>query len=228
MRDILKITLDLCLSTISIGGLFVPFFLGINSFSGDFEQRTIYTVLARPVSRAVYIFGKFAGLGLLTATVIGLLSCFTLLAVWVFSFIYPEHFLAGLSLPSIVVCCMMILMSILMLNSTVVLWCSVTTSSFLATLLTLATYIIGQTVEDILHFLSIQVYEVTVSPVVYKTIQAALYIFPNLSAFDFKQQAAHGLAINHQEIFLLSVYSISYATAVLVVAVIIFNKRDLS
>ncbi|MCL7488662.1 MAG: ABC transporter permease [Desulfobulbaceae bacterium] len=227
MRDILKITLDLCLSVVSAGGLLVPFFLAVNLLSGDIEQRTIYTILARPASRANYIIGKFIGLGLLAAMIVGVLTCFTLLAVWGSTQIYPEHFFTRLSVSSILMSSFIALLAILTLNSTVVLWCCVTTSSFLATLLTLATYVVGQTVEDLVHFVSAQLPGVDISPTVKKVIHVTLYIFPNLAAFDFKQQAAHGLAISFQEVSLVTVYGFAYVTAILIIAVLYFNKRDL-
>lgn len=227
MRDILKITLDLCLSVVSIGGLLVPFFLTINLLSGDMEQRTVYAILARPASRASYIIGKFIGLGLLTGVIISLLTSFALLAVWISTLIYPDHFFTGLSVWSIVVSSCMAFLATLMLNSTVVLWCCLTTSSFLATLLALSTYVVGQTVEDLVHFMSVQVPGVEISPAVKVIVRAALYIFPNLAAFDFKQQAAHGLFIGLQEVLMLSVYGCAYITAVLLLAVFYFNRRDL-
>ncbi|MDW7773840.1 MAG: ABC transporter permease subunit [Desulfobulbaceae bacterium] len=227
MRDILKITLDLCLSMVSIGGLLVPFFLTITLLSGDIEQRTIYTILARPVSRANYIVGKFIGLGLVAASIISILTVTTLLAVWGSTQIYPDHFFTGLSVSSILVSSFMALLGILTLNSTVVLWCCITTSSFLATLLTLSTYVVGQTVEDLVHFVSVQTPGVEISPVVKKVIHVTLYVFPNLAAFDFKQQAAHGLAISLQEVFFVTIYGCTYTTAILIIAVLYFKKRDL-
>ena len=227
MRDILKITLDICLSVVSVGGLLVPFFLAINLLSGDIEQRTIYTILARPASRGTYILGKFIGLGLLASLIIGILTFTTLLAVWGATQIYPEHFFESLSVLSIILSSLMTLLGILTLNSIVVLWCCVTTSSFLATLLTLATYIVGQTVEDLVHFISVQMPGVEISPAVKAILHITMYIFPNLAAFDFIQQAAHGLVINFQEVFLVTAYGGAYMTVILFVAVLYFNKRDL-
>lgn len=227
MRDILKVTLDICLSVVSVGGLMVPFFLAITLLSRDIEQRTIYTILARPVSRGTYILGKFIGLGLLTSLIIGILTCTTLLAVWGATQIYPDDIFERLSVSLIILSSFMTLLGILTLNSTVVLWCCVTTSSFLATLLTLATYIVGQTVEDLVHFVSVQIPNVEISPAVKTVLNATMYIFPNLAAFDFKQQAAYGLVISFQEVFFVAVYGCAYIAVILLIAVLYFNKRDL-
>ena len=228
MRDILKIMLDLCLSAVSASGLLVPFFIGITLLSGDMEQRTIYTILAQPVSRAQYILGKFLGLAMLTAAIMGILTGATLVTLWGATYVFAEHFFASFSFSSILLSSAMALLSVLVLNSAMVLWCCVTTSSFLATLLTLATYLIGQTVEDIVRFIALQIPGAEVSTLTQKTVQATLYLFPNLAAFDFKQQAAHGLAIPLPEIALLVVYGTAYITVMLVLAIVIFQKRDLA
>jgi ABC-type transport system involved in multi-copper enzyme maturation permease subunit len=227
LRDILKITLDICLSAVSIGGLFVPVFIGISLLSGDIDNKSIYTILARPISRAQYVYGKFAGLALLAAVIIGILTCATLATVWTATLIYPANFFSNLSITSILFSSSMTLLGIMVLNSTVILWCSVTTSSFLATMLTLATYLVGVTVEDVVRFIALKIPGVSISPVVSKVANLTLYIFPNLAAFDFKLHAAHGLKISLVESLWAVVYGFSYLTVILLIAIQIFRRRDL-
>lgn len=228
MRDIAKIMLDLCLSAVSASGLLVPFFIGITLLSGDMEQKTIYTILAQPVSRAQYILGKFLGFALLTGTIMGILTGATLLTLWGATYVFAEHYFATLSFPPILLSSAMALLSVLVLISVMILWCCVTTSSFLATLLTLATYLIGQTVEDIVRFIALHIPGAEVSLLTQKTVQAALYLFPNLAAFDLKQLAAHGLAISLYEVALLGVYATAYIAVMLCLSIALFQKRDLA
>lgn len=228
MRDVQKIILDLSLSAISLAGLLIPFFLTISLLSRDIEQRTAFTILAKPISRSHYILGKYLGISLLTCLVVAVLSCFTLLTIQTCRFIYPAHIFSDLSYSAILVACYMILAGILVLNSCVFLWCSITTSSFLATLLAIATYLIGQTSEDLVRFMSLENSGVTVSPLTQKTVQAALYIFPNLAAFDFKHQAAYGLVISSQDIAFVLIYALAYISAMLLLSMLIFSRRDLS
>jgi len=228
MRDILKIILDLCLSAVSAGGLLVPFFLAITMLSKDIEQKTIYTVLAKPISRTNYILGRYFGLTLLTATVMGILTVASLFTVWAAMAIFNSAFFTSLSLPSILLSSVLAFFGVLVLNSTVVLWCCITTSSLLATLLTIATYMVGQTVEDMVRFIAAKIPGVEITPLVQKVVNITLYVFPNLAAFDVKQLAAHGLAIPLQETVLLVVYALSYITIMLATASLIFQRRDLT
>lgn len=227
MRDIIKVTLDICLSAVSIGGLFVPFFLTINLMARDIENKTIYTLLARAISRQNYILGRFLGLALLTILIMGILTGSALLTAKSATYLYPSHFFEHLAYSPIVIYAIMAFLGIMVLNSVVFFWCSITTSSFLATLLTFSTYVVGQSVEDMVHFMSLKVPEVEISTTVQIAVKTALYIFPNLAAFDLKQQAAHSLSFNFQELFILSLYGCCYITIMLLISVLVFRRRDL-
>jgi ABC-type transport system involved in multi-copper enzyme maturation permease subunit len=228
MRDLLKIILDICLSAVSIGGLLIPFFLTISMLAGDIEKKTIYTILAKPVTRKHYIIGKFLGLGLLTAIIMIILTATTLLAILSATLIYPAHNFQEFALTPILISSLMGFLGTLVLNSCVILWCCLTTSSFLATLLTLSTYVVGQSIEDIVRFLSMKTEGVEITPAIHIITKTTLYLFPNLAAFDLKQQAAYGLPITFSEIGFLIIYSSTYISIMLCLAVLFFNRRDLT
>lgn len=228
MRDIIKVTLDLCLSMVSIGGLLVPFLLTINLLARDIESKTIYTLLAKAVSRESYILGRFLGLSLLTLLIIGILTGSTLLTAKGATFIYPSHFFTHLAYSPIVVFAAMALLGTMVLNSVVFFWCSTTTSSFLATLLTFGTYVIGQSVENMVHFLSMNIPDVEISLPVQLAVKATLYVFPNLAAFDLKQQAAYSLHVQYQELLFLLLYGICYMAIMLFLSILVFKRRDLT
>ena len=84
--DLGKVAIDVGLSIVSIAGLIIIFFMGINLLAKDLDKRTIYMVLSRPISRRQYIIGKFCGLGLLILTSVLILGLFAAgsvkLAMW--------------------------------------------------------------------------------------------------------------------------------------------------
>lgn len=227
MRDVLKIILDICFMATAISGLLVPFFLAVNVLAGDIDQKTIYTILAKPVSKTDYLLGKFFGLALLTLTIMGLLAFTTLAAVWGASLLYAPHFLQNLSITAILIAIALKAMEFIVLNSLVLLWSTLTTSSFLATLLTLFTYIIGHTVEDVVRFIAVQHDGVVLSVGVTAISKISLYIFPNLNAFDFSRQAVYGVPIVPSELFTALLYGIAYCTVILGLTFYFFQRRDL-
>jgi len=228
MRDISKIILDFCLASISIGGLLIPFFIAIDLLAKDIERRTIFSILAKPVARWQYIVGKFIGLIMLTGLIMAILTLVCFLSAWSGKLLYGAHFFRTFSPLSILVAVLAAYLGIAVFTALVILWCSLTTSSFLATLLTLFTYIIGHTIDDVVRFLSVDTPGVEISSGIKYAVKTAQYIFPNLAAFDFKLQAAHGMLPAATDVFLILFYAVAYISATLALATIVFSRRDLS
>ncbi|HUT54814.1 MAG TPA: ABC transporter permease [bacterium] len=57
-----RITVDVGLFSISIFGVLMAIFLGIGLVSKEIEKKTIYTLIAKPVPRCLFILGRFCGL----------------------------------------------------------------------------------------------------------------------------------------------------------------------
>lgn len=228
MRDLLKIILDICLSAVSLGSLLIPFFFVISLFLNDLENKTAYFILAQRISRAEYLLGKYLGFAMLSVLVVGILTVASVIAVYSATFFFYEQLFENFSLSAILLSSTMGLLGILVLNSVVILWCTLTTSSFLVTLLTLATYIIGHTIEDVIYFISLQLEGVEFSPPLKNLIHFVQYIFPNLAAFDLKQLAAYGHAIPTQEALFLCIYGVAYTGIMLLLSTLSFKRLDLT
>jgi len=57
-----KLLIDLGLSTLLLSGLFLASFSASGVVSREIENKTVLTVISKPVSRPVFILGKFAGI----------------------------------------------------------------------------------------------------------------------------------------------------------------------
>ncbi len=66
---------------ISLAGLVMSIFLGMDAIPTEIEKRTIYTILSKPVARASYIFGKFLGTTLTLFVNLGLMAVAFVLTV---------------------------------------------------------------------------------------------------------------------------------------------------
>src|SRR3954463_5174952 len=81
-----KIIKDLGLAATSVFGLFIALFIGIGLVSKEVERRSIYALLSKPVSRAQFIAGKYAGLVLTLGVNVSVMAValYTILAymVW--------------------------------------------------------------------------------------------------------------------------------------------------
>lgn len=227
MRDISKILVDFSLSVTTLGGLLIPIFIAVNMLSGDLEKRTAFTILSRPVARWQYIIGKFSGLSLLLLSNTFLLSIMGLVAVYAAIKIYGIVYFKNFSILSYIMADLSVFMGINILLALVIMWSTLTTSSFLATILTLASYFIGQAIDDIVAFINNNpVY--TINSLLKSVINILKYIVPDLASFDLKLAAAHSLVIPFKDILYLFSYSTFYIAAVLSISILVFNGRDIT
>jgi Cu-processing system permease protein len=225
-HEVGKVAVDIALSAVSFTGLLLVLFVGINLLAKDLDRKTIYMVLAKPVSRGQYLVGKFLGVSLLIVACLCILSCFAAASLLLIKLGHPKYFdrfswpLVGLSL--FFTTLMLILVSALSF-----LFASFTTSSFLTFILTVISYIIGMSLNDVKALVEApQAVGITVSPLTVKVVQAAYYLFPNLSLYDIKTQAAHGLSVPVSYIFGMAGYTVLYSAIVLTLACIIFRKKE--
>jgi len=226
MQEVGKVAVDMALSTVSFTGLLLVLFVGINLMAKDLDKRTIYMVLARPVSRAQYIVGKFLGMAALIVVSMVFLSLFAALSIFIVKMSYPGYF-PRFSWPLILLAISFTMLSLILLSALSFLFASFSSTSFITLILTIVSYIIGQSISDVKALVEApQAVGIQVSPVTVKVVQFAYYIFPNLSLFDIKTQAAHGLAISPSYIFWTVSYGLVYTCIAIVIAAIIFRRRE--
>ena len=69
-----RLLLDLGLSTLLLSGLFLSAFSATGVLAREIENKTVLTVISKPVNRPLFILGKFAGL--LAALILAYYLCF--------------------------------------------------------------------------------------------------------------------------------------------------------
>lgn len=225
-RDIGKVSVDMALSMVSFCGLLVVLFVCINLIAKDLDKRTIYMVLSRPISRTQYIFGKFAGMALLVLATVSLLAVFSLISVGVITIVYPAY-TAQFSWTLFFVALFFTTMMLVLLTALSFFFASFTSSSFTTLVLTVVSYVIGHSLSDVKALVEApQAVGIQVSPLTVKAVQFAYYIFPNLSLFDIKLQAAHGLPLTGAYIFWVAAYGAVYTCLAITLSALIFRKRE--
>ena len=227
MQDIGKIAVDFNLSAISFAGLMIASSLSVNLIAKDLEKRTIYFVLSKPISRPQYIFGKYFGIILLTSfayLILTLVSACTLLFL---KGQYINHFssfgwlayLQGIYFD---------LIKIFLLNAVIIFFSTVTSSSFITLLFSISTYIAGQSISEVVQYLSLGKNSmVEVDESINHFISLIKYLVPNFSAFDFKVASSHNILVNISDFVLFSGYGLAYSFMLLFFASYIFSRKNL-
>ncbi|MGE4578637.1 MAG: ABC transporter permease [Desulfuromonadales bacterium] len=227
MRDLGKVTVDMNLSALSFAGLLLVFFIGINLMAKDIDKKTIHLVLSRPFSRGEYIWGKYFGLVLMMLATLALLLIFSCATIAAVRGIYPNYF-GSFSWPVFFWAVLFVALQLMLLCAMVVFFSAVTTSSFIALIFSIACYLVGITLEEVIFYLKSQasVGEVVASDALLKLLEGVSWLIPNFAAFDLKTEAAHGLALEGARLAVSAGYGVCYVALVLWMASLIFKRRE--
>jgi ABC-type transport system involved in multi-copper enzyme maturation permease subunit len=212
IRQDTKIIKDLGLIAMEIFGSLIALFVGVGLVSKEIERRSLYPLLAKPVTREEFLVGKFLGLGftLLVNTVVMAFGLYATLYLTSREFdfqlwkaIYPIFL--GL----------LLVVSLALLFSTV-------TSSALASVCTFALLALGRYADVIRNMQEVM-------PGVPGWLTGVLYYaLPNFRHFDFKNRVVYSDPVSLQDLEWVTAYAFAYIAAVLLLAVLAFRKRELS
>ena len=226
MQEVGKVAVDIALSAVSFSGLLVVFFVGINLLAKDLDRKTIYMVLSKPISRSQYIWGKFFGIVLLLMATMLFLGASAILSISLVKIGYP-HYFPRFAWSPIFLALVYSTLSMIVLVALSVLFSSFTSTSFITLVLTILSYLIGQSIGGVKALFEQTVARgEEVSVVILKIVQFAYYLFPNLTLFDLKTQAAHNLPVSSVYIFWSSLYFFVYTFLLVSLAAVIFKRKE--
>ncbi|MCX5863899.1 MAG: hypothetical protein NTW42_02345 [Deltaproteobacteria bacterium] len=226
MYDLGKVAIDIGLSTITMSGMLIIFFLAINIIGKDLDKKTIYMVLATSTSRAQYILGKFLGVCLLLLASFLFLSCLLFVTVCVLNATLPHNVIANFSWTTLLYAQLFLFLELVLIASVVFFFMSFCSSFYIALILSGSIYLIGTGIESVQ--LALAAKEIKTSAGLSALMQWIKWIFPNLSAFDLKTLAAYGLPVHHETLALTFAYWFFYTTLLLLCTIFFFNRRELS
>lgn len=224
--DLGKVSVEFGLSSISLSGLLLVFFLGLKVLADDIERESFFMIFSRPVTVEQYVFGKFLGLcGILffLSTVLTIAASVAMAFVIKDSVAFvPVNFSWGIFLMAAF--CQYL--QLMVVTSVCVLCFCFASSSFVALLFSFSIYCVGQNLE-LLRKVIVQNAQAGVLSGQENVVIFLSWIFPNLSLFDKKYVAAYGFSLPWSEFLLLAVYGLSYSFLLVFVASFLFRRNKL-
>lgn len=208
------ILINLGLSAVSIFGLVIAIFIGIQLVSKEIEKRTLYTVLARPVRRWEFIVGKFFGLA---GTLV--VNTFFMAIGFFGALLYLAHKFERTD-SSLFAALYFIILQFVILIALALLFSSFSTP-LLSAVFTFALFVIGTFAQDLREFAAM-----TSGATKYIATGFA-YIVPNFASLNVISSVAHGQPVATNLIVYNTLYALVYAATALSAAVIIFENRNL-
>lgn len=219
-----KIIKDLGLGAISLFGLFIAVFIGIGLVSKEVERRSIFPLLAKPVSRSQFIAGKYLGLVLTLAANIAVMivAMYAVLAYmdWMQPAAVRAAAVTSATDPGLLKAVFLIFVE-LMLITAIALFFSTFSTPLLSAALTVGLYIAGHFNADLRNF-----DQVVESPAAVWLARGLYHILPDLSAFDVKSQVVHGLPVSAGYLAWTTAYGLAYIGALIALAMAVFSRRD--
>lgn len=206
-----KIVNDLGLAAINLVAVIIAIFVGIGLVTKEIERRTIYTILARPITRVQFILGKYLGLTFIVVVNIAIMFAMFLGTVWLSgNAVYGSLFQAV----ELILVETLLVMAIAMFFSTF-------SSSTLSATMTLGFYVIGHLTSDLKGIAEKSQNQLTES-----VLTALYYLCPNLELLNIKGQAASGVLVEMGYQVTATAYGLLYAGLLLTGACLIFQRRD--
>jgi ABC-type transport system involved in multi-copper enzyme maturation permease subunit len=206
-----RITVDLGLGALAGFGLLVVVVMGANLVHQEIDRRTVHLILARPVSRGTYLLGKWAGL---TA------SLWAAGAVMGVTLITVGGYVRG---PAVVgplaQAILLIGLSFAVLTALAVLFSSLSTP-VLSSMYTLGLYALGWWTADLRALAQ------SIGGVAGTVLHVLSYLPPHLDIFNARLAVAHAEPVPSLQIAIAAGYAACYATAVLALATIAFDRRE--
>ena len=206
------VVLNLGMAGMNILALLVAAFIGPNLINKEIEKRTVYLLVAKPISRAELLVGKHFGMAVLISV---LLAIMTLIYFGGIAMLQTDLPFGSLGLAILFI----FLEQVVILGAAILF--GVITSSLLATLLTLALYAMGHLSQTLLQFANNMDASLT------KTIMQGLFlILPDFTRLNLKNDAIYAQLPTPADMGFSALYSLFYTTALLAIAVTIFSRRQ--
>lgn len=205
-----KIIKDLGLSAINLFSVLIAIFVGVGLVFKEIEKKTIYTVVSKPIERYQFIIGKYFGLVVtISINMVIMTAVFYILLA-----------LQGYFDPYLGVAIFLTFFEILVVTALALLFSSFSTP-ILSSIFTMSFYVVGHLSWS---FLLLKNY---IEGEWGKTLCSILYfVVPNLDYFNVRGDVVHSVPIEGLYILSSAIYGIGWSMVLLVLASIIFQKKN--
>lgn len=222
MHEEVRVIKDLGLAGISFMGVVIALFLGVNLLSKELDRKTVYFVIPKPLQRWEFLLGKYLGqvftLSILVGTMAAILAVFVMVQGGV-------HGVVMVRAEVLIVVELALLTAVAMLFSSF-------SSPYLSAMLTAALWVIGRNRGELLAFATGKKLEGTPLGTMLEIIADVVPDFHSLyvsgSQLGGQVVSVHESFVSWGYVAEAGAYGLLYASVCLVVAMLLFARRDLT
>lgn len=200
------------LAGIYLFGIVIAIFLGSSVLAKEIDERTLYLVLSKPVSRAQVLLGKFLGLfAAVTLTVVIMTVCYLVVVAYQGG---------GFDAPALLAVFFQLIETALLIAACIFI-------GLLATPLLAA--VIAAILVFVGHFLPTALQNAQqeqVGGAFLYILKGMYYLLPNLEKFNIRNAVSHSVAISGSEIWAVCGYGLLYVGLLLYLAHLVFKRTE--
>lgn len=209
-----RIIADVATSATQVFGTLIAVFLGVALVARELDRRTGYAILARPVSRASFVLGKYLGLLVTLALNVAMMAAVSAAMLLLYggpAALFHAGFLAAFWL---------ILVQLAVCAGFAVLFAAVTTPT-LAVIFALSLVGAGHVFSEVRTFW-LRSEQVGMKSVV-RVLDVAL---PNMGLLDLKEALTYRDPVTLGSVAGRSAYGLLYAAVLVALAALVFRSKD--
>lgn len=208
-----KIIVDIGLASVSLFGVLMVILLGASSFVREKDNGILTSLFAKPISRVDFVLGRYFGTVITVATVMLLMGVlYTFIAL-----------ISGVPLNGMMFRSMYLSAVEMALLTAVMSFFASFSTPMLSAFFTLTVFIAGHLSKDLFRFAE------HFGGAGFKFVSSiAYYMLPNLSLFNVRSEAVHNLPLMDNYSSSATVYAAFYTGVLLLLAALIFRRKDLS
>ena len=207
-----KVALDVGLGIMSLSNIGIAIFIGSTLLSKEIEQRTLYMILSRPISRTSFLLGKILGLSTVlffNSVLLGGMSLFLFtklggqfqsLFLWTLLFSFFE---------SLIILVFAVFFSLI-------------TNITLSVICTIAVFVVGHAINETSKIIFLKM-----SPLFKSILDACFFLIPNLYKLNLKDFLIYQQTISQNYLLMNFTYAVLYLAGILTVVMLIFKNKNL-
>jgi len=217
LHEELRMTRDVGLFGIDVFGVIIAIFVGVNLLYKELDLKTVYTILPKPLYRWEFVLGKWLGMLLTLAVEVGVMGLVLALTLWGQGGAFDAPMGKALWL---------LYVNVVVVTSIAVFF-SAFSSPFLSGFFALGLFVVGRSVPEIAALGE------KMGGGAALVVKGLVAVLPNLHLFYPSGSIINAEAVSIHTEFVgaaymtwTTVYGIGYSLVVLVLAMLVFRKRD--
>lgn len=205
-----KIVKDVGLAAMDVFGTLIAVFIGVGLVTKEIERRSLYPLLAKPLSRREFLLGRYFGLAFTLFVNLAVMLAGTCLTL----------FATGRRIdPGLLAASYTLYLGLLLVVAYALLF-STFTSAALSAVGTFCIVIAGRFADVIRGMPEV----VPAAPAA--LVKVLYFAVPNLHSLDLKNRVVYGDVPSAGDLGLLTLYAFAYGGVVLGLALLAFERRD--